>query len=118
MGETALLLLRHGADVNHRCGMWDTDHCGSVLHQACKTGNVAMVRLLLSAGADIRARNSAGRLPRQCTRDAAIRQLIDRYAQDGSGTVQFRNVSFETALARCRAVRLEASVVRTLLLAT
>ena len=91
---------------------------GPVLHEACRQGNVAMVRMLLSANADITARDATGDLARNCTSNPIIRRLIDKYAQDGSGIVEIRNVSFETALVRCRAVRLDPSVVRVLLLAT
>lgn len=53
------LLLQHGAEVNGRCGV------GSMtpLHMAARRGTVAIAKVLITAGADIEARDTKGETP-------------------------------------------------------
>eukprot|EP00952_Eustigmatos_sp_NYUAD-ZCMA_P006245 26923-Eustigmatos_ZCMA.PRE.1 len=65
-------LLDSGADINHR----DLASRSTALHWACYKGNLEVVALLLSRGADGRVKEHQGRTP-----------LIDAAAQGQPGAV-------------------------------
>lgn len=79
----AHLLLEHGADINAKAGWQDN----TPLHEAARNTNVVMVRFLLDAGADVNARNRAGRTPlEEVTRhmiqeEDPEREILDLFCQ-------------------------------------
>ena len=84
-----VLLLRHGAEVNGRCGV------GSMtpLHMAARRGTVAIAEALIKAGADIEARDTKGETPLRravnCGQEGVVRLLLaygaDPLSQDRQG---------------------------------
>lgn len=97
---TPLLLLRYGADPNMRCEMWDALYGGTALHQAATGGNVALVRLLLSAGANPALLDKAGCTAAQAASTEAARRLAlandpnPHITYDGSGAAQAAIMAF------------------------
>lgn len=87
--EIVALLLRRGANANHRhvCG-W------SPLHYACVSGGPDVRRMLLQSGAEVDARNAKGETPLRIAcrykNEPAVRFLLDRgadpNAKDNFGT--------------------------------
>ncbi|MGH8611542.1 MAG: ankyrin repeat domain-containing protein [Gammaproteobacteria bacterium] len=74
------LLLVHGAEINSRATMqgW------TPLHGAVSSGRVDLVEVLLQRGADVGAKDSAGRTPLQVAKQANRSDIADLLRQRGA----------------------------------
>lgn len=72
-GVSMLVVGKKGVDVNGRTARMS----GTALHQAAKTGLGGLVRVLLYRGADVRARDSDGRTPRDLALRSGHKDVID-----------------------------------------
>lgn len=70
-GDTVQILIRYGAGVNAKGNNDNTP-----LHVACYLGDELMVKLLLSAGACIHAKNASGKTPADRTYRKEIAALL------------------------------------------
>ncbi len=77
--ETAAMLLRHGAEVDHR-----NDHGQTPLGGVAFKGNMALLTLLLTAGANINADNGGGRTPLMFAAMFGHRQVVEYLLQQGA----------------------------------
>ena len=70
--EVVELLCERGADPNLGRGGWDA----TALHEAAERGDARIVRSLLLAGANRRAKDSHGRMPAEYAGRANIKQML------------------------------------------
>ncbi|MCY4120984.1 MAG: ankyrin repeat domain-containing protein, partial [Acidobacteria bacterium] len=79
--EKAQLLIARGADINHKITIWQKD---SLLHTVANRpeipveGAVAMIELLIAAGADVNATDDAGHTPLQVAAHAECAEALRR----------------------------------------
>lgn len=72
--EVARVLLNYGANVNIRA------NCGTTpLIDACDSGQVSIVKLLLGAGADPLAQNNEAKTPQSAATTEEVRHLIQQF---------------------------------------
>eukprot|EP00931_Biecheleriopsis_adriatica_P059989 TRINITY_DN35987_c0_g1_i1.p1 TRINITY_DN35987_c0_g1~~TRINITY_DN35987_c0_g1_i1.p1 ORF type:complete len:330 (-),score=55.19 TRINITY_DN35987_c0_g1_i1:208-1197(-) len=92
-----LLLLRHGANPNHRCAMWDESHDGSILHAAAKNDNLSFVKMLLAAGADVNALDKSGKTPEHVAAERC-RVYMRAFCKGFRQPVDFKTGEFEDVM--------------------
>lgn len=93
--KVPLLLLRYGANPNHRCDLWET-YGGTILHIAAKHGNLPLVKLLLAAGADTTAVDDSNKTAEDVAQESCKPYI--RFASR-QRSVEFKTCAFEDAMA-------------------
>lgn len=79
------LLLKHGANVDHQ----DTFKC-TPLHSAADRNNVAVMKILIEAGADLEIKNRRNERPLDCITDHNVRSQIEEFIVDLKNRSQSR----------------------------